>query len=693
MMQATARRLWWLALAACVSCAASCASIPKGQFGVTEVEWTGVESVAEDAIEACLVTRERESVELSLGLGSTACGVPPFDSDPPSLELWTQPWTEWPIFDPAIFDLDKERILRWFRARGYYDTQVLGVRTYVDDHVIGDPVECDPDKSSCELEVVVQIREGEPVRVQDVRVESNTTLSRELLANIDDLLAVKRGQRFDETDYEQDKQEILTLLWNASYARAKVTGHVTIDREKRGARVTYKLEPGPACVFGQVTVEGAGDEVPTDLIIQAADLTPGKPYSHEALLEAEQAVFALGAFSAVQLKPQGEGSRVDLVATVRVGRLERWTGGFGVMSGTLQREFDNDSVPQWDIHLVGSYENRSFLGGLRRLRIEERPRLIMLRDFPRVPPGGPRFGSVLRVRFEQPAAFERRTTFFVENILDIGPDPFDGFFRLDLGTKVGVWRPFWRQRFQVRVAVGHDYYQITDSKKPDTASSYQLPFLEQRLTLDLRNNPQRPRRGVYAEVGLQEAFRLGSYGSWNYVRVTPELRGYVPLMWDFVLAARFAIGALFIHGERANDLDAKSRLLGPQSYRLRGGGANSNRGFAAGRLGAQTEGGIRRWEASLELRIPLGEDVGFVMFGDMGDVSDVDDADRGERFRFDHLNTALGVGLRYFTILGAIRFDVGWRIPGWQIAGEPDPEGFELEGWPSAAHLTIGEAF
>ncbi len=676
------------ALAAC----AACASLPAGQYGVINVDWTGVNDMSEEAIEACLVTRERERVVFRLGLGAGSCGSPPFDSEPPKIALWSMPWSEWPTYDPAIFELDKERILRWYRARGYYDAQVIGVRTYVDGEMVADAVDCDPDKSSCELEVMVQVEEGEHVKVSDVRLEPNAPLPAELLEKLQEDLAVVQDRRFDEFDYEADKKELLERLWNGSYARAKVTGRVTVNREKRTADVVYVLEPGPSCVFGEVRVEGAKENTPIDLIIQAADIRAGKPFSHEAMLDAELAVFALGVFSSVQMKPQGTGSRVDLVAAVRVGRLERWSGGIGIMSGTLQRSFDQqESIPQWDVHLLGAWEHKSFLGGMRRLRIEERPRLIFLRDFPGVQ-GGPHFGNILSVRFEQPATFERRTTLFVDNTWDFGPDPYDGFFRSDLGTKVGLSRPFFRQRLNVRIAVAHDYYEITEGNMPDDVSSYRLPFLEQVVSVDLRNDPQRPKRGMYASVTVQEAFRLGGYGSWDYVRVIPDVRGYVPLMWDFVLAARFSIGALFIQ-DRVAGLDPDSARLGPQTYRLRGGGSTSNRGFAPGKMGSPDEdepgAGIRKWEASLELRVPFGEDFGMVFFGDMGDVS------RSKRIRFEQLNTAIGLGLRYFTILGAIRFDAGWRIPGWQTTPGEVPASYppSESGWPDAFHLTIGEAF
>jgi outer membrane protein assembly factor BamA len=172
----------------------------------------------------------------------------------------------------------------------------------------------------------------------------------------------------------------------------------------------------------------------------------------------------------------------------------------------------------------------------------------------------------------------------------------------------------------------------------------------------------------------------------------------VPLPLSIVLAARFALGALMV-GSTADNLDPKSKRLGPQPYRMRGGGPNSNRGFAAGRLGDSRDGGTRRFEGSLELRVPLGDEFGFVLFGDVGDVSDMGAQTYADgvtpkkpAFRFAHLNTAVGFGLRYFSVLGAIRLDAGWRIPSLQTLDNDEPR-IQAKVLPNAVHLTIGEAF
>jgi outer membrane translocation and assembly module TamA len=221
-------------------------------------------------------------------------------------------------------------------------------------------------------------------------------------------------------------------------------------------------------------------------------------------------------------------------------------------------------------------------------------------------------------------------------------------------------------------------------------TSYGYSFLEEDLRLDLRDNPTRPRGGAYFGFNATEAPRMTT-SDWTAFRVSPEARGYLPLPLDAVLASRFAIAALFVV-DASSDVDDLSRRLGPTVYRLRGGGAYGNRGFLAGQLGAGIQGGLRRWESSLELRLPFGSDFGIVGFLDVGDVNDA------ESYRFSHLNTSAGFGFRYFTVIGALRLDAGFRIPAWQRADgsdgiEDDANDFPFTAAPGALHLTIGESF
>ena len=173
----------------------------------------------------------------------------------------------------------------------------------------------------------------------------------------------------------------------------------------------------------------------------------------------------------------------------------------------------------------------------------------------------------------------------------------------------------------------------------------------------------------------------------------------MPLPYGLVLAMRAGLGLISIYRTEAKTAELKR--LGPRPYRLRGGGPYSVRGVQAGALGQRDEdtetfpGGTKSWIGSLELRVPLGDSFGIATFFDVGDVDGGSDA-RAAEFRFDRPNTTVGAGLRYKTLVGPIRLDVGVLVPGLQgdrsdarEVKREDPL-FHFDG---AVHLTIGEAF
>jgi outer membrane translocation and assembly module TamA len=696
----------------------ACARVESGRYGVSRLDLVGMRAMRPEPLAACLITYERPSAKLKLGLSDPTCDRPPFDSAAPAVSLWRWPWTEWPTFNRAVFDQDLERVLRWYRARGYYAAKVVGVE--FEPAEAAEPLgksDCDPEREQCTVAIRVRIQEGEPVRVSELSLRGTGALPAALVARLQQRLALERCERFDEALYEDGKAALVQELKAVGHAAAKVEGRVRIDTKARSVSVAYDITPGPIYRFGSLRVTGQRN-LPTAPIVAAAGLSRGTRYDPEVLREIQAEVFALGAFSAVEINETVDeaAQRVDIELRVTPLAPDQLRVGIGVLSGANRRTETGEltSIPQWDIHLFGSYERRHVFGTLGRVRIDERPRLIQNRDFPRFTT--PEFGNVVGVGINQPGLLEARTDAFSRSEWDFGPDPFLGFRRSDVFVRVGARRAFFTRRLLATLAVQQDLFLVPPGRKTETSTgenetsdgdnetsdgspvptSYGYSYLEQDLRLDLRDDRVRPRRGAYLGLNATLAPRWAT-SDWSAIRVGPEARAYIPLPFDVVFAVRTAAAALFIF-DASSDVDDLSERLGPSIYRLRGGGANSNRGFLAGRLGAGLQGGLRRWESSLELRVPFGSSLGSVLFADFGDVND------GERFRFGHLNTSLGFGLRYFTVIGALRLDAGFRIPGWQRARQPADGSSDIEpgadefpfpgkGPPGALHLTIGESF
>ncbi|HJL29537.1 MAG TPA: BamA/TamA family outer membrane protein, partial [Polyangiaceae bacterium LLY-WYZ-15_(1-7)] len=433
----------------------------------------------------------------------------------------------------------------------------------------------------------------------------------------------------------------------------------------------------------------------------------GERYSLTEMREARRSVYDLGAFATVAVEPRvpEEGNEVDIVIAVAPAKRHRFGVGVGVQSGILRRsQYENVSVEQWDLHLSARYENRRVFGRLPRLTIEDRPRVVFSDPFPQVNEA-PRFGNLIDIELRIPGAIEKRTTLVIGAAHDYGPDNFGGrFFRHDVSTRLLLERFFWRHRIFASVGFRTNVRRLPGERDPSTMpipppSGYDLFYLEQVLRLDTRDDPVRPHRGLFLQLAVHEAFPPSS---WTYFRVLPDARVYVPLPRRITLAARFALGMYFIRSADEN-LDPISRAVGPRGLILQGGGPTSNRGYLPGNLGDSETGGARRWEASLELRFPITASFGGVLFADAGDVRrDPDLSDgRQDRFRWDHPQTSVGLGFRYFSFLGPIRLDFAWQVKSLTVFGEDerirggdDTEvSFGFFRFPGAWHLSIGESF
>ncbi len=673
-----------------------CAAHEPGRYQIDKLSIRGQEDLAERPALSCLVSRERPRVSLTLGLGDPVCGEEPFDSQAPRLNLWRWWWTDWPAFNNAVFDQDQERILRWYQARGYYDARIVGVK--FDPPEAADPTvkaPCDLENEICKVRLEITVEEGEPTLITRVAFDGIDDLPEELRESLRAAGSLSLESPIDETHYDDARARMKEILRHQGYARAQVGGRVDVETGVRKASVEFHIEAGSTYQFGTLTVEGQGT-LPEKPIIAAAALPTGALYDPEELDESQAEVLALGAFTSVEVHEdvQDESRKVNVRLEVTPRAPHALRLGVGVLSGSQQRTSTGEmaSVPQWDIHLFGRYERRHVLGTLGRLTLEERPRMIFSEDFPRATP--PQFGNLVSAKLTQPGWIEARTEAFTENAWDYGPDPFLGFFRSDIFFRVGARRGFLRRRLIATLAVQQDLFIVGNSPSNQTSDGSELPssygysFLEQDLRLDLRDNPGRPRIGAYFGLNATQAPQWAG-SDWTAFRLGPEVRGYLPLFWDMVWASRFAMAGMFIQSA-SSDLDDTSQQLGPSTYRLRGGGANSNRGFLAGTLGAGVSGGVRRWEASTELRVPLGKSLVIAGFADVGDVN-------AERvWRFDHLNLTVGWGFRFYTILGAIRLDTGLRILSLQRTDGSDgvsEDDSTLFGAPGAIHLTIGDAF
>jgi outer membrane translocation and assembly module TamA len=204
----------------------------------------------------------------------------------------------------------------------------------------------------------------------------------------------------------------------------------------------------------------------------------------------------------------------------------------------------------------------------------------------------------------------------------------------------------------------------------------------------------------------------------------PEVRLYAPLGSRVTFAVRAQFGQIFVQGDDTGS---------PVTRRFYLGGPDSHRGFNYNRLSLQVPlgvpgspnlpvGGDQMLLLQGELRVnivKLYENwFGVAAFLDAGDVASPTTNQNASliavlspsgtnpggicgfaqiptlstNVRFSELHTAVGGGLRYHTVIGTIRADVGVRVnrtTPCQPDGLPNPD----PGQRVAFHVSIGESF
>ena len=661
-----------------------CASIPQGTAAVDAVSVEGAHAISSSDVEEKLATAP----------------------SPKFFGLFRGIIYDYEIFDRSVVQRDLERVERYYRARGYYEAQARAGRVQY--------------TSPKHVEVTIQVEEGKPVLTREVTIEGLDGLSGK------DARAVRRAMRqlvklnepFEEEPYAKAEAAMKRVLTDRGYAWAKVERRADVDLPGHYARLYFTARVGPKATLGPIKIEGLG-ELPEPPVARALDLEQGEPYSTSNLDSAQQAVLALGTFSSVEINPDlpeppPANAVVPLKVTVQTQKLKSVILGGGIQLDSIRTQ----------AHLHAGWEHKNLFGGFRHFNVDFKPGLDL---YPTRLPSFQKPTNVLpeerlRAEFRQPGFIEARTNGVISTELntyplllkqDVDPkDPVIGFleYKGSFGLDRTLWKLFVSPTYNFQWNNPFSYVGDRDRSLVPIIVSY----LDLLGHFDFRDDRIRPHKGFYLQNDLQFA---GLGGDARDVRIQPEARAYIPIGKKVTLALRATVGFLFPfnYAKSAGALDTKDREL----VFLRGffsGGSSSNRGYALRGVGphgnvpflnaslasgapACTDetcfsplGGLSLWEASLELRFPVLGPLSASVFCDASDVS----AEQLDiRIGYPHLSC--GPGVRYDTPIGPVRVDIGFRIPGAQIAkdAKENEEGNPgtIFGIPAALSFGIGEAF
>lgn len=557
---------------------------------------------------------------------------------------------------------DERRIEAFYRSEGFFSARA--------SHRV-------LPMSGGRVHVQFLVEEGPPAILGSVLIEGMDDLPPDVRRRVLSGNPVREGERWTEEAHLAFKEQLQTRLEEEGYAEASVEARVEVHRERAEVFALYRVFPGERYRFGDVHVVG-NLMVPDHRILAAVEpiFEKGDRYSPRRLREAQAEVFDLGVFSTAVVRkgePDPETGTVPVLVTVQEADFLRFRLGVGA---GIEQSYQQ-------LRLVADFAHLDLFRGLQRLEFNNELAYRFIFGGAEAESG---IAAVSSLRLTQPAVIGNRIDLAAgltyERQLTLS------FVSQSIRGSLGLPIRFRRWLYLVPSYQIQRYFDVRTFTSP-VATGRPLPpvncpggctfsYLEQRLVVDRRSDPLEPRTGFFAALGLQEGgIVLG--GDFDWVRIVPEFRTYLPLGTDWVLALRLEAGILQplqsvekCEAEAPTPYDVQTRCS-PIVVRFFGGGAAGFRGVGATRLsplqavvvgrGDDREtvfvplGGNSSLLATAEFRWYLTRTLGMVLFADVGNVA----AGPTEAFRARDVHLAVGTGLRLRTPVGPIRLDLSYR--------------------------------
>lgn len=580
---------------------------------------------------------------------------------------WFSFITSFGNFKEEAFEADIQRLTAYYYDKGYVQVQ------------IGSPtVRLSRDKRY--LYITVKITEGKQFNVGKVNVQGDFIADRDKLMK---MTTLKSGEVFSYGTMRQDTERLRDFYQNAGYAYANISPLTRPDPDRRIVNVDYDIQKGNKVYFGRIEVVG-NTKTRDKVIRRELVIQEGQLFSNQSLMLSQTRVQRLGFFEKVEVTTQ-RGDRDDII-NARVMVTERPTGTFQAGAGFSSAEsiLANLQISQNNLFGRGqrlglqlqwsslrtlfnaSFSEPYFLDTNLRFSASLYKFDFLYRDYQESSTGGNlTLGYPLLNRFTSANDLSVSTTYKLEDV---------------------VITPGGRS--------GRDVRQIGSLFRGGLTSSVQLA-----LVYDSRDNPFFPTKGQSHNARVEFADDMFTGSQAEFLKYDTEVNWFIPIVWQFVLR---------LHGQFGYVTNVDPRKPIPLQERYLVGGPNTVRGFQRWSLGPSRSvasntsdpgtsvgefviGGNKQLLLTAEVEFPILTAINLkgVFFADVGNAFG-----EGQNFTLrpdiftdnellysDALRSSLGLGFRWFSPIGLLRFE--WGFPLARLRSE-DPMVFEF---------SIGNAF
>ncbi len=554
----------------------------------------------------------------------------------------------------ARVEEDSILIQRLLRSEGWYNSTVT-TRIDRSEAENGQP-----------LTAVIDVAPGGRFTFAEINIDAGPTVPADL---IEENLALQVGEPIVATRVQGAEAQVAIALPEQGYPFAEIGQRdILLDQETVDGVYTLPVETGPRSRFGGFTTSGdlAFDAEHVDVL---ARFERGELYDSRKVDDLRDALIATGLFDTVTVQPEQTGDPagddtefVNIAVEQNAGppRSLAASAGFGTGQGFI---------------LEGSWTHRNLF-----------------------PPEGALIAAAVLGTQEQgiSGTFRRSNAGRRDRTVEIGLsashsnyDAFEAFTGRLGGLVSYASTPIWQKRFTYAygaelIASVEEDYDFDLGERVDR--TYFIGALTGQVGFDTTDSLLDPVSGfrlsafVQPEGSLQDGFS-------PYVRASVNGSAYYPIGDSLVLAGRVKVGS--VQGVDRADI-APSR-------RFYAGGGGSVRGFGYQQLGPKVLednpnfdaedpdetadefvlnpiGGLSVNEVAAEVRYRFGN-FGVVGFVDAGQVYE------GSTPDFSNLRYGAGVGGRYYTNFGPLRFDIAMPLD------RQDGES------AFAIYISIGQAF
>lgn len=544
------------------------------------------------------------------------------------------------LFSDELVRQDVDTIRNMYRRAGY---EAAFVEFHRED-----------DTTKHEIHVVFDIIENDRYRVDKISFEGNIIVSE---TELRDAIRLKEGDLYSPDNAEEARRDLTRHFYENGFPDARVDLTADTDPETRNKRLTFKISEGRRYKVGRILIVGNTLTAPK-YIRRVSGLREYESwFNPEQILQAQRQLYATGLFRHVDIVPldQDQGELRTILIQVEEAKPILFTPGIGVKEYTGPR-------------LTLDVSHNNLWGGNRSLGVRIRLGL-----------------------YEQ----QFQTTYHEPRLLN--RDKLDGYGVLTIENRNQLAFSSSGVEFSLQVRK-----ELSDTRGFITTASYQTVNLKDIKTSSIGRN--------FPDVeGIIQIARVGvSYVTDNRDDVLDPQRGVFTTS-TFQVASKhlgsevdflsFFNQSTFQRKEGVGTFALSSRLGWKVPYadtpdlpiteRYFAGGSTTLRGFGVDEAGPPG-GGQLLTIGNVEYRVPLKS----FTFGTLGGAAFYDTGNVFERpqdFEFTEFTHSAGLGLRFRTPLGPVRFDVGFNLnPKWRVNQETLlPEREERVHY----FITLGQAF